>query len=97
MPASGLPVRLRMLSAPAPRDVRPSSWIAVGTAPGWSAGISRSWGWARVVMWLWPAPKRRQRRSGRARAALLQGREKPFEILLLLFGERRTAIDHGAP
>jgi hypothetical protein len=49
MPAVGLPVMLRMLSAPEPRDVRPSACTVVSKSTASSAAISRICKLARVV------------------------------------------------
>src|SRR5262249_43037749 len=51
MPAVGVPVTLRMLSAPEPREHRPRSWIASIMATAFCGSTSRICRLARVVTW----------------------------------------------
>ena len=72
IPAVGVPVTLRILSAPEPREHRPRSCTASIMATEFFASISRIWIFARVVTCAYPPPYRSARSASPASCAKLQ-------------------------
>src|SRR5271170_2286546 len=78
MPAVGVPVTLRILSAPEPREHRPRSWMPSTMLIAFLGSISRICRLARVVTWA----KQPAHIGLLGRRAVEQAEEAPAEIVV---------------